>query len=135
MRRRAREPSCIGLLLVVLVSCERGIGDSSPEEPAVGTSRPPVASMRFVDITSATGVDFTNVSGSREKNYILELNGDHPAVATLLGIFEQDRGDARVEEYGRLLYDQAVIAEGSPIADPTALARRINRLIEQAGKD
>ncbi len=35
----------------------------------------PDVAVRFVDITGRSGVDFKNVSGSAEKNYILEVNG------------------------------------------------------------
>jgi molecular chaperone HtpG len=66
---------------------------------------------------------------------ILELNGRHPAVEALLALFEKDRGDPRIVDYARLLYDEAVIAEGSAVADPAALAQRINRLIEGAARD
>ena len=41
----------------------------------------------------------------------------------------RDAGDARLERYGRLLYDQAVIAEGSRVKDPAALARTVNELL------
>lgn len=63
---------------------------------------------------------------------ILELNAEHPAVQMMQRLFEADPEDPRVETYGRLLYDEAVIAEGSSIDDPAALARRINSLIEQS---
>jgi HSP90 family molecular chaperone len=35
------------------------------------------------------------------------------------------------ESYARLLYDQAVIAEGSRIKDPAGFAQRINKLLVQ----
>jgi molecular chaperone HtpG len=60
---------------------------------------------------------------------ILELNGDHPAVQALQTLFERKADDPRIESYGRLLYEQAVLAEGSKIKDPTAFARRINELL------
>ena len=60
---------------------------------------------------------------------ILELNPEHPAVQSLRTIAEKNPADARVESYGRLLYDQAVIAEGSKIADPAGFAKRVNELI------
>ena len=60
---------------------------------------------------------------------ILELNGEHPAVVALRELFEKNAEDLRVEAYGRLLYEQAVIAEGSKVKDPAALARRINELL------
>src|SRR5262249_3332238 len=43
---------------------------------------------------------------------ILELNGSHPVVAALERLHAKDPQDARVEGYARLLYDEAVIAEG-----------------------
>ena len=60
---------------------------------------------------------------------ILELNGEHPAVVALRELYEKNAEDPRVEMYGRLLYEQAVIAEGSKIKDPAAFARRINELL------
>jgi molecular chaperone HtpG len=60
---------------------------------------------------------------------ILELNPDDPAVQKLRDLADRDPADPRVESYGRLLYDQAVIAEGSRIQDPAAFAKRINTLI------
>jgi molecular chaperone HtpG len=63
---------------------------------------------------------------------ILELNPDHPAVQALEDLRQQKPDDPRVEAYGRLLYDQAVIAEGSRIKDPAAFAKRVNELIAGA---
>jgi molecular chaperone HtpG len=60
---------------------------------------------------------------------ILELNPDHPAVQALLGLHRTDPSDPRIGAYGHLLHDQAVLAEGSRLADPSALAQRINDLI------
>jgi molecular chaperone HtpG len=66
---------------------------------------------------------------------ILELNGEHPAVLALQALHEKKADDPRVEEYGRLLYDEAVIAEGSKVKDPAAFARRINELlVKDAGR-
>ena len=45
----------------------------------------------------------------------------------------RDRGknvdDARIEGYARLLYEQALIGEGSKLTDPTAFAKRMNDII------
>ena len=60
---------------------------------------------------------------------ILELNPDHPAVQALQKLQEQNPADERVEAYGRLLHDQAEIAEGSRIKDPAAFAKRVNDLL------
>jgi molecular chaperone HtpG len=63
---------------------------------------------------------------------VLELNPNHPAVRSLACIHAAAANDPRVESFGRLLYDQAVLAEGSRPADPAAFARRINELIAAA---
>ena len=60
---------------------------------------------------------------------ILELNPDHPAIQGLLKLHQQSPSDPRLASYAALLHDQAVLAEGSRIADPSAFARRINELI------
>jgi molecular chaperone HtpG len=60
---------------------------------------------------------------------ILELNADHPAVDAMQKLFERDANDARLEKYTRLLYDQALLAEGSRVKDPAAFAQRINELL------
>jgi molecular chaperone HtpG len=59
----------------------------------------------------------------------LELNPEHPVVQRLLSLFTADAADARVEQYGLLLLDQATIAEGSAITDPAGFARRMNALM------
>jgi molecular chaperone HtpG len=59
----------------------------------------------------------------------LELNPDHAAVQALRNLHERSPDDPRIEEYGRLLYEQAVVAEGSRIKDPAGFARRVNALI------
>jgi molecular chaperone HtpG len=65
---------------------------------------------------------------------ILELNGEHPTVAALNELYDKAPEDPRVELYARLLYDQAVLAEGSKVKDPAAFARRINELIAKDAK-
>jgi molecular chaperone HtpG len=44
-------------------------------------------------------------------------------------LLDKEPTDPRLETYTRLLYDQAVIAEGSKVKDPAAFARRINELL------
>jgi molecular chaperone HtpG len=60
---------------------------------------------------------------------VLELNPRHPAVEAVRELHQQGSSDLRIEAYARLLYEQAVIAEGSAVADPVAFARRVNDLI------
>jgi len=60
---------------------------------------------------------------------ILELNADHPTVTAIQQLFQKDPADARLEAYCRLLYDEAVIAEGNKVRDPLAFARYINDVV------
>jgi molecular chaperone HtpG len=41
----------------------------------------------------------------------------------------KDKGDARLARYARLLYDQAVILEGSKVKDPLTFAQRLNEML------
>jgi molecular chaperone HtpG len=71
---------------------------------------------------------------NEEVKRVLELNGDHPAVQSLRELHERAPNDPRIEDYARLLLDQAVIAEGSRPKDPLAFARRINDLLVAGAK-
>jgi molecular chaperone HtpG len=66
---------------------------------------------------------------------ILEVNPDHPVIQALESLRAKDPADVRLEKTVRLLYDQAVITEGSKVKDPLAFAQRLNELIlrETAG--
>jgi molecular chaperone HtpG len=66
-----------------------------------------------------------------ESKRVLELNPIHPTVTALRDIFAKDANDSRVEGYGRLLYEQAVLAEGSKLKDPAGFARRVNELLSR----
>ena len=68
------------------------------------------------------------------KGRILELNPENPAVEAVRELHGSNAADPRLESYMRLLYEQAVIAEGSKVADASAFAKRINELIARDGK-
>ena len=50
-------------------------------------------------------------------------------VTGLQDLFAKDPADPRLESYGRLLHDQALLAEGSRLPDPTAFVKRLNDLL------
>ena len=56
---------------------------------------------------------------------VLELNPEHPLVARLAA------DDPRLAEWARLLHDQALLAEGAPLPDPSAFVRSLNALMVQ----
>jgi molecular chaperone HtpG len=60
---------------------------------------------------------------------ILELNASHPVVVALQKRYDDNDSDPAIEGYGRLLYDQAVLAEGSKLSDPSSFATRVNALM------
>jgi len=64
---------------------------------------------------------------------ILELNADH----ALVGLLDTLHGDtSRAQDfadYTKLLYGQALIAEGSPVPDPASFAALVTRVMVDAG--
>jgi molecular chaperone HtpG len=61
---------------------------------------------------------------------ILELNPGHPLIQNLE---RRDRDDpGNVAAWIELLYDQALIAEGSPLENPSAFAQRLTTLLTSA---
>ncbi|HVY60088.1 MAG TPA: molecular chaperone HtpG, partial [Planctomycetota bacterium] len=63
---------------------------------------------------------------------VLELNPAHPVVESLEKLHAKDPKSTRVTDWIELLYDQALIGEGSPIEDPGAFARRVTSLLGEA---
>ncbi len=58
---------------------------------------------------------------------VLEINPDHPVFAKLSALHGTD--DETIRKYSRLLYDQALLIEGMPIADPVAFSNLICELM------
>lgn len=63
---------------------------------------------------------------------ILEVNPKHALIQSLKGLAEKDGDTSTVSEWIELLYDQALIAEGSPLDDPALFAKRVTSLMESA---
>jgi len=72
--------------------------------------------------------------GEGKSKRVLELNPNNTAVDAVRALHQQNPSDPRVENYARLLYEQAVIAEGSKVSDPTAFSRLVNDLIARDAK-
>ena len=66
---------------------------------------------------------------SRCQGALWEINPDHPLIATMQKRLAHNPSDEKLERYSRLLYDQAVVAEGSRVKDPVTFARLINELL------
>jgi molecular chaperone HtpG len=61
---------------------------------------------------------------------ILELNAEHPLMQRLRETDDQ----AAFADLAEMLYDQALLAEGGQLGDPSAFVKRLNRLILAQGK-
>ena len=70
-----------------------------------------------------------------ESKRVLELNPDHPILKAMAGIHQQDQSAPALADYADLLYDQALLTEGSPIKDPLRFTRLVSELkVNAAGK-
>ncbi len=56
---------------------------------------------------------------------ILEINVDHPLITRL----EAESDEQRFDELARLVFDQALLAEGGQLEDPAEFVRRLNSLL------
>jgi molecular chaperone HtpG len=66
-----------------------------------------------------------------ERKPILELNPAHPVLERLSTRFAADPTDARIAGSARLLFGQAVLAEGGQLEDPSGFAELVNELMAQ----
>ena len=64
-------------------------------------------------------------SGMPGSKPILEVNPTHPILETLKQL---DQGE-QFDDLSRMLYEQAVLAEGSQLTDPAAFVKRLNRWV------
>ena len=62
----------------------------------------------------------------------LELNPHHPAVKRLAAIAAENPSDPRLDDFIVVLYEQSLVAEGSPLEDPNGFAKRLTSLLTQA---
>jgi molecular chaperone HtpG len=63
---------------------------------------------------------------------ILEVNAKHPLIQKLESLCEADDPNDAVSDWVRLVHDQALLAEGSPIEDPAQFAKRLTTLMTRA---
>ena len=60
---------------------------------------------------------------------VLELNPEHPIVEALKKMYEQNPENGKLGDYAELLYDQALLTEGSPIDNPLNFSKRVAELM------
>lgn len=62
---------------------------------------------------------------------ILEINAEHPILQNMNARYEKDAKDSELEEWAKLLFEQALIAEGQMVPDPLAYSKRVNGILEK----
>jgi molecular chaperone HtpG len=65
---------------------------------------------------------------------VLEVNAQHPVIGALATLAAGDASSERVKDWIAVLHDQALLTEGSPIADPGRFARRVTALMVEAAR-
>ncbi len=64
-----------------------------------------------------------------ESKRILELNPKHPLIEAMFELSKQSDKAPELEMYAKVLFDQALLTEGSPLPDPAAFAREVTKLL------
>jgi molecular chaperone HtpG len=67
-----------------------------------------------------------------QQKRILELNPGHPLIDKLRTVHAADASSAQVQEWIELLYDQALLSEGSPLPDPARFVKRVSTLMQHS---
>lgn len=97
---------------------------SVEDAPAVVTTQGPV-SLEMEKILSQMPDAGEEIKSER----VLELNPSHDVFGVLKAA--QEAGDTeKVANYASILYDQALLVEGMPIADPVAFAQKVALLMK-----
>lgn len=65
---------------------------------------------------------------------ILELNPNHPIIENLRKLVDRGGTEPQIDEWIELLFDQAKIAEGTPLDDPARFNQRISALLSEASE-
>jgi molecular chaperone HtpG len=66
-----------------------------------------------------------------ENKRILELNPKHAFVQNLEKLFKKDAAHVKLKEYSELLFNQALLAEGSKLKDPAGFAKQVSMLLSK----
>ncbi|MEA5059590.1 MAG: molecular chaperone HtpG [Candidatus Pelethousia sp.] len=74
-----------------------------------------------------SAMPMSEAGGPVKADRVLEINPEHSVFTALASLPE---GDPKLEEYAKLLYDQALLIEGLPIEDPVAFSNRVCALMK-----
>jgi molecular chaperone HtpG len=96
------------------------------ESPVCLVAEENAMSAQLEQLMKVSNKDF---QGSRK---ILEVNASHPLIKNLRSLQQREGGDAKMSDWIEILYNTALLAEGSPIQDPGTFARRVTKVMEEA---
>ncbi|OQA13851.1 MAG: Chaperone protein HtpG [bacterium ADurb.Bin363] len=65
---------------------------------------------------------------------ILEINPSHPVIEAMNKIFEKNKQNEILAEYTSIIYDEALLLEGSKPKDPVTFAKNVTKLMVEAVK-
>ena len=66
-----------------------------------------------------------------ESKRILELNPKHPLIEALFKVYTANENAPELKTYAKVLFDQSLLTEGSPLPDPAAFAKEVTNLLLQ----
>lgn len=66
-----------------------------------------------------------------QEKRILEINAEHPILQNMHDRYEKDPKDTDLEDWAKLLFEQALIAEGQMVPDPLAYSKRVNSILQK----
>lgn len=101
-------------------------------------------SSRLVDSPACLVSDEQDLTPSMEKimkamgqevpkvKRILELNPEHVIVKRLRELYEENKDEADLKDIVSVLYDQALLAEGGELEDPSGFSARLCKVITKA---
>jgi molecular chaperone HtpG len=65
---------------------------------------------------------------------VLEINADHPVFSAMNELIDKGGSDELLKEYIDLLYNQALLLEGSKVREPAAFARTMAKILSEHAK-
>lgn len=65
---------------------------------------------------------------------ILEVNPTHPLIKNLAALKNKNADEQTLNEWVEVLYDTALLAEGSPLKNPGVFAKQLTKILEKASQ-
>ncbi len=69
--------------------------------------------------------------GAPPSKRIMEINPTHPLIQNLKHLVDKNTDSARVDNWIHMLFEQALIAEGSPIENPAKFSRDLTQIMQE----